>query len=137
MVIEPSELVTAEPSGFQLSAVVMQPFPQMEAAVVNELDRVTALADSDPLAALDQTLRLMQGLDVEILKCMAPSLLERAQHDATTLATGKLTEPGKPTGRQMASMLRLQESIAKLGLARVRIRDEQERRSPRPVMIEA
>ena len=130
MVVEPSELVKAEPAGLQIATAVMQPFPQMEADVVNELDRVTALADLDPLDGLAQVLRLMQGLDVEILKCMAPALIESAQHDATTFAAGKTVKPST-NGQQLATMLKLQKGIAELGMARVRVRDEQDGRSGR------
>ena len=126
MVVESSELVKPEPVGLQIASAVMQPFPQMEAAVVNELDRVTALADRDPLESLAQTLRLMQELDIEILKCMAPALIESAQHDATSFAAGKTAKPST-NGQQLASMVRLQKGIAELGMARVKVRDEQDR----------
>jgi len=125
-----------EPAGIELAAVVKQPFPQMEAAIIGELDRVTLLADRDPLAALEQMLRLMQGLDVEILKCMAPALVETAQHDAAVFATGK-ADKTSTKGRQMTTMLKLQESIGKLGMARVRVRDEQDRRSGRSPLLNA
>ena len=132
--VKPSELIQ-EPAGIELATVVKQPFPQMEAAVINELDRVTRLADRDPLAALEQMLRLMQGLDVEILKCMAPALVETAQHDAAVFAAGK--DKTSTKGRQMTTMLKLQESIGKLGMARVRVRDEQDRRSGRNPLLNA
>lgn len=111
----------------------MQPFPQMEAAVVNEIDRVTALGDHDPLEGLAQVLRVMQEVDMEILKCMAPAMIESAQHDAITHAAGKADQTST-NGRQLTAMLKLQKGIAELGLARVRVRDEQDRRSGRRML---
>jgi hypothetical protein len=137
MVVDPVEslevppgqlLVQTTPPAFQMATASMLPYPKMEAALNGELDRVLGLADQDPMEALDQILRLMHGIDFEILKAMAPRLLESAQMDAALYASGNGDKSGKTNGREMVSMLKLQESIGKLGAARVKVRDEQVRR---------
>ena len=86
--------------------------------------------------ALDQALRLMMGIDLEILKATAPSLIESAHQDAALFAAGNGGQARKQNGRPLASMLRLQESVGKLGAARVRVRDELNRRQRRMTAVE-
>ena len=62
-----------------------------------------------------------------VLKCMAPQLMERAHLDAAEFSgRGQMSE--QKNGRALASLLRLQEGIARLGVARVKVRDELVRR---------
>jgi hypothetical protein len=137
MVDSHGQVVETAPATFQMATASMLPFPKMEAALNGELDRVLGLADQDPMEALNQILRLMQGMDFELFKAMAPRLLESAQMDAALYAAGNGDKSGKTNGREMASMLKLQESIGKLGAARVKVRDEQVRRGsvrvPKPL----
>jgi hypothetical protein len=101
-----------------------------EAEIVAELDRLQRLSTQAPLGALDQVLVLMQGINVEILKCKAPALIESAHLHAANFATqGRLPETQRADGRELASLLRLQEGITKLGVARVKVHDELARRA--------
>ncbi len=117
---ERKDLVVAE--------VAALPAIQAEAEIQAELDRLQSLSLTDPLASLDQVLSLMQGVNLEMLKCMAPQLMERAHLDAAEFSgRGQLSDQ-KGSGRALASLLRLQEGIARLGVARVKVRDELVRR---------
>jgi len=112
-----------------LAEIARLPLAQAEAELMDAVDRMEALADNDPLAALEQVLSLMQGINLELLKTMAPALVENAQLRASGFANkGEIEEPKRGEGRTLVSMLRLQESIAKLGAARVKVRDELIRR---------
>jgi hypothetical protein len=116
---ERKDLVVAE--------VAALPAIQAEAEIQAELDRLQSLSMTDPLGSLDQVLSLMQGVNLEMLKCMAPQLMERAHLDAAEFSgRGQLSD--QKNGRALASLLRLQEGIAKLGVARVKVRDELVRR---------
>ncbi len=76
----------------------------------------------DPLGSLDQVLGLMQGVNLEMLKCMAPQLMERAHLDAAEFSCqGRLSDQKGNGGRALASLLRLQERLARLGVDRNRV----------------
>lgn len=116
-------------SALVIAEVAALPSAQAEAEIVAELDRLQRLSNEDPLAALDQILGVMQGIDIEILKAMAPALIERSQLSASDFAArGKAPEGRRGDSRELASMLRLQEGIAKIAAARVKVRDEYLRR---------
>ena len=104
-------------------------FPQAEAAMSLELDRILALSREQPLDALAQVLDLMQGINLELLKNYGPVLLEQAQlRSGEFLTTGKVEEPRKGGHYMLVGFLKTQEAAVKLGLASTRVRDELSRR---------
>ena len=125
-------VVSAERNGtprLVMSDVAGLPLSEAEAELTVELDRLQELSGADPLDALDQILGVMQGINLELLKCQAPGLVERAHLDAAEFTTSaKLPDARRGDEQALVKMLRLQESVAKLGAARVRVHDELQRR---------
>jgi hypothetical protein len=112
-----------------LPRVAALPLVEAEAELRVELDRVLALSEQDPMVAVKLLVDLMLGIDIELMKSMAPMLLEAAQTRAQDFAAGgKLTEPSGPEGRALASLLKTQNAIMQLGASKVRIADELRRR---------
>jgi hypothetical protein len=108
------------------------PYPEAEAGLVEELDRITDLSVQDPLAGLDQVVTLMQGLNMELMKASAPVLVESARIKSDQfLAKGKITEDKRESGRTFNQFLRLQEAVVKIGIAQIKVRDELQRRNNR------
>jgi hypothetical protein len=105
-------------------------YPEAEAGLAEELDRITELSDRDPLQGLDQIVSLMQGLNTELLKASAPALVENARIKADHfLAKGKIIEDKREGHRAFTQFLHLQEAIVKLGVAQTKVRDELQRRN--------
>jgi hypothetical protein len=93
------------------------------------LDRIQLLGADNPLAALDQMMDLMIGINVEIMKLAAPVIMENASIRATSFqATGKIPESSRGEDRAVISMHRTQEVIARLMAGKVKVRDEIDRR---------
>jgi hypothetical protein len=104
-------------------------YPEAEAALALELDRIHRLQADDPLEGLEQILTLMQGLNMELLKAYAPVLVEdaRRQSDAF-MQGGSMKSERLMNNRALNGYLRLQEGVAKLAAAQVKVRDEKEQR---------
>lgn len=106
-----------------------------EAAIHVALDQITKLGESHPLEALDSALEFLQKFNFELSKCFMPPVLAAAQEYAminqsqlaanTMRVSQHLT---KEQARSIGAMAQLQEAIAKIGVARVKIRDELARR---------
>lgn len=110
-----------------------KPLPEMEADVTLELDRLQELSDRDPLLGLDAIIGVIQGIDIELAKINAPLLIENAQLSAAHFAqTGKVKDAGRAESRALESFHRTNAEIAKLGAARVKVRDELNRRQGIP-----
>lgn len=115
------------------SAIAALPLPEAEASLAVELDRIQKAGISNPLAALDEMLALLIGINVEILKILAPALLENTNLRAIEFgANGKLTEPSRGEAKALTGMFKTQEVIAKLMASRVRVVDELHRRGRIP-----
>lgn len=106
-----------------------KPLPEFEAELAVELDRLQEFADHDPLNALDRLIGIMQGLNIEIVKALAPALVENTQlRAAKFLKSGNLEQPGRTESRALTSLQRTEATLVKLGVARVKVRDEIDRR---------
>jgi len=100
------------------------PFGDAEVALVNRLHELVARFDDDPLVALDGLVELMVEINAEIIKCQVPTILEYGHLRAAEFAqAGKTDDMPKQMARATASLHRTQESLAKLGAARVKIQD--------------
>lgn len=51
-----------------IANMACKPLPEFEAELTIELDRISELGDRDPLAALDNIIAMMQGLNLEVVK---------------------------------------------------------------------
>ena len=105
------------------------PDTKFEAAVHKHLDALTSYSRNEPLEALAATLDLMQGLNAELLKAIAPAVVSRTQDAAAEAqTTGTPIVITREHVRAMQSLARIQESTIKIGVARVKVHDEQARR---------
>lgn len=105
------------------------PYPQAEASMKAEIDRISEVSATDPLTGLDQILGLMQGVNLELAKAYTPVLIENARLVSDKFITdGKIAENKRDGGRMFTQFLSLQETLIKTGVAQTRVRDELERR---------
>lgn len=117
-----------------IANMACKPLPEFEAELTIELDRISELGDRDPLAALDNIIAMMQGLNLEIVKNIGPPLIENFQlRNMEFGQTGKMPEMGRSESRALVSFHRTQEATVKLGAARVKVRDERDRRQNRRI----
>ena len=101
-------------------------FDEVEAAVSLELERIRTLPD--PLEQLSEVIDLMQGANFEMLNSMAPVLIENARIKADAFAKdGKLKEDKREGNRTFNAFTRLEETIIKVGVAKVKVEDERKR----------
>lgn len=124
-------------SNTDIAKIACLPFADMEAALADVFDQVQNLSDRDPLAGLDAAVSAMLAIDTEILKASAPTFLENSQLRAVEFArTGKVPDVGRGETRALTSFLKLQQEMAKLGAARVKIQDEIELRGKRSMVVD-
>ncbi|MBN1670634.1 MAG: hypothetical protein JXR37_06355 [Kiritimatiellae bacterium] len=95
------------------------------------LDKIADQGEDDPLAALENVLRLIQEHNLELLAAMAPSVLASVRDSGPM----PLPLPGmgrqplsKREARELTSLSTLETAIAKTGAAIVKVRDERARR---------
>jgi hypothetical protein len=116
----------------RVSELAVMQYPEAEATLTTELDRIMGVSTRDPLDALDQIIGLMQGINVEMLKAYAPVMAENARRKADSfMSSGKIEEDKREGSRTFNQFLRLQEGVVKLGVAQTKVRDELERRNTR------
>lgn len=121
---------TVTQPAIKTSDLAMMKYPQAEAALSLELDRIDTLSREHPLEALDQVVELLQGINFELLKNYVPVLTEQAHlMSAEFMTTGRVEEPKKSGHYRLVQFLQLQEAVAKLGIARVKVQDEITRRA--------
>jgi len=84
------------------------------------LDRICRQAQDDPLQGLHDIIKLMQALNLELLKAYVPPLVGAAHANAA------LT---RHETKAIACLVNLQEAITKLGAANVKIKDAIKRRA--------
>jgi hypothetical protein len=107
-----------------VSDAMKLPFDDAELVLLNRLGELGASFDDDALAALDGLVDLMAQINVEIIKCQAPAILEYGHLRAAEFTqSGKAEDMPKQMARATASLHRTQESLAKLGAARVRTQE--------------
>jgi hypothetical protein len=112
-----------------LTPLVAASYQEAEASLSLELDRIKALMAKNPLEGLAQFLIFMQQVNCEMIKALAPALMRDAQAKADAfLGDGSFADDRRAGARTLIGFLRLQEATAKLGVALVKVRDEQERR---------
>ena len=112
-----------------IAAIAALPDAQLEAGVHLALDQVMERAQEDPLDALGATLQVMQALNAELVKAYAPSVISNAQNAAAEAqATGKAIRTTREQSRAVTTLMRLEETMVKLGVARTKVRDEKVRR---------
>jgi len=115
--------------GVDIAQVACLPDTHFEAVVHTEMDRISDMAATEPLKALGAAIGVMQGLNAELFKSYAPAVVSNAQMAATeALTTGKPVAVSKEQARAIQTLMRVQESITKLGVARVKVADEKARR---------
>ena len=125
----PDKPVASNQAVGKAAAIAALPLPEAESNLAVEIDRIQEISAADPLGALDEMLGLLTGINAEMLKLMAPVLLENTNLRAIEFhAKGKLTEPSRGEARAMTSMHKTEETIAKLMAGRVKVRDEMARR---------
>lgn len=116
-------------TGLKVAELNGLPYPQAEALMTDEMDRISEVASLDPLQGLDLMLGLMQCVNFEIYKEYAPMLVENARLTGDKFATtGVLKEDKRGGSRVFNQFLRVQETITKVGVAHTRVRDELKRR---------
>ena len=116
-------------AGVCVADLACKPLPEFEAELTIELDRLQDLANHDPLNALDKLIGIMQGLNLEVVKALAPALVENTQlRAAKFLKSGNLEQTGRTESRALTSLQRTEATLVKLGVARVKVRDEIDRR---------
>jgi hypothetical protein len=112
--------------------MVTMSFPEMEATFALEMDRIKRLSAENPLEGLAQLITVMQQVNVELMKAMAPALMNNAQQKTDAyLKDGRIHEDRREGSRTLVSFLRVQESTVKLGVALVKVQDEKSRRTAR------
>jgi len=122
-----------QPATESIADIACKPFNEMEAGITSEIDRVTYLADLDPLAGLDAVISSLYAVDAEIFKALAPALLENQQLRASEFSRkSQISDVTRGEMRALTSFLKLQQEMVKLGAARVRVRDELVRRKGKP-----
>ena len=122
----------AETSGdltVDVASLATMPDALFEAGVHLAMDELHEQSRVHPLNALGGILDLMVGLNAELIKAYAPPVITSAQTAATeAFATQKPVIVSKEQARAVTALLRVQESLVKLGAARVKVADEQARR---------
>jgi hypothetical protein len=119
------------PSGdpVDIASLATLPDALFEAGVHLAIDELHEQSLAHPLEALGGLLGLMFGLNSELLKTYAPPIITNAHNAATeAMAMQKPVVVSKEQSRALTSMLRIQESLVKLGAARVKVGDEMARR---------
>ncbi len=112
-----------------IAEISSKPFEDLEAGIISEVDRITDLADLDPLAALEAVISSVYAVDAEIFKALAPALVENQQLRASEFSQkSRISDVTRDEVRALTSFLKLQEEMVKLAAARVKVGDEIERR---------
>lgn len=125
----PSVLSVLQSTTESIAEISSKPFEDLEAGIISEVDRITDLADLDPLAALEAVISSVYAVDAEIFKALAPALVENQQLRASEFSQkSRISDVTRDEVRALTSFLKLQEEMVKLAAARVRVRDEIERR---------
>lgn len=105
------------------------PDSHFEAGIHRALDRLIANTGEHPLDVLAASIDLMQGLNAELAKAYAPAVVINAQDAASEAQqTGKPITISREQSRAIATLARIQETMAKMAAARVKVADEQARR---------
>ncbi len=100
-----------------------------EAELCSIIDSYTADPEYDPLEGLASIIRLMQSVNVELVKAMAPALVENARLKGDHFASkGELAKGNREDTRALNSFFKTQEAVVKLGIAQTRVEDEIRRR---------
>jgi hypothetical protein len=108
------------------------PYPQAEAVLREKIDRITLTMNENPLEGLDQLLSLLQAVNMEMLKCLAPVQLENARITSDWFVVkGKTEGCSRKSLNELIAFARLQETIIKTGVAQTKVRDEIENRKHR------
>ena len=122
---------SGSPSELDVDVSQLAGLPDMhlEAGIHLEIDRLAARGLTRPLDALASTIHLMQGLTGELVKAYAPPIISDAQAAASdAFAAQKPVAVSKEQARAIQTLMRLQESMVKMGVVHVKIADEQNRR---------
>lgn len=109
--------------------LVDSPPVEAEAAFRRVLDDIARSGTGDPIGTLIELLALIQGMNIELIKCYFPPLLQKAKTSASTFDPGyPPLNMTKEEIRAVVAFANLQNAVVRIGLAQAKLKAHGQRR---------